>query len=267
MAINTAYDQYKLGKGRFYFAQTQGDGTLGPYRFIGNVPAFSLTPSSDSLEHVSSIGGINVKDREIQTSNDLAIAFTTDNMSRENQALWSGGTVDTVTQTSLTAQTETVAAPKVKKGFLYTVGAADTGRGLKDITVTSITQGATTLVLGTDYSVNTRTGFIALLTTGAATEGTAMTITYNVAASSKDIVANRALSITGAVRFESDNPDTGTGVSNEEHFLPRVRLSADGDWGLIGDDWQSFGFSGTVLQLSDQAGNPVPRHTITPLTA
>lgn len=265
MAINTSPDNYVLGKGRFYFAKTKPDGTLEGFRFIGNVPAFSLTPSSDTLTHVSSTGGINVTDRDIVISSDLAIGFTTDNMTAENKALWSGGTVDTVVQTSGTALTDTVV---IQKGYSFPVGETTAApSGVKNITVTSITVGGTPLVANTDYTVNGPAGLILFPTTGAALEGSTATVTYSVAASTRDVISNRAATITGAVKFISDNPDTGKGVVNEEHYLPLVRLAADGDWSLIGDDWQSFGFTGTVLQKADQAGNPIPRHTITPIIA
>lgn len=266
MAINTNPDQYVLGKGRFYFAQRQTDGTVGAFRFIGNCPAFSLTPSSDNLTHVSSTGGINVTDRDIQTSSDLAIGFTTDNMSDENKALWMGGTVDVQTIASATAQTYAVPAGSVKKGYAVPIVTALVPAGLKDITVTQIVQGGTPLVAGTDYAVNSRNGLITFLTTGAVIEGTSVTVTYSVAAATRNVKNNRGQTITGAVKFISDNPDTGNGKIDEEHFLPYVRISPDGDWGLIGSDWQSFGFTGTVLQSYDAAQNAIPRHTITPLT-
>jgi len=265
MAINTRPDQYQIGKGRFYFAPLLASGALDAYRFIGNVPAFTLTPSSDNLTHTSSTGGINVEDRNIIISQSLAIAFTTDNMSVENKALWMGGTVDTITATSQTAQTNTITA--LKKGYVYFIGVTTANpAGAKDVTVTQVQQGGTTLVAGTDYVVDGRRGSISFPTTGAAVAGTSVTVTYSIAASTRDQVNRRNLVITGAVRFESDNPDTGQGKVDEEHFLPYVRLAADGDWGLIGDDWQSFGFTGAVLQQYDVLGNPIPQHVITPLT-
>lgn len=265
MAINTHPDQYTIGKGRFYFAPLLASGALDAYRFIGNVSAFTLTPSSDTLEHVSSTGGINVQDRNIVISQSLAIGFTTDNMSIENQALWTGSSLDTITAVSATAQTQNL--PTVKLGYVYVLGATTANpAGAKDVTVTAVTQGGTTLVAGTDYVVNGRAGTISFLTTGAAT-GAAVTITYNVGASTRTQINTRNNVVNGSVRFISDNPDTGNGKTDYEYFLPYVRLAADGDWGLIGDDWQSFGFTGAVLQNYDAVGNAVPQLTITPLTA
>jgi len=265
MAIDVRPDQYALGKGRFYFAEYLPSGALDAYRFIGNVPTYTLTPSSDTLTHTSSLGGINVQDRDIIISQTLAIAFSTDNMSLENKALWMGATVDPITVTAATAQTLTVASPKL--GYVYPLGVTTVNpAGAKDVTVTTVVQGATTLVNGTDYSVNGRAGLVTFLPTGAAVAGTPVTITYNVAASTRSQVNARNRVITGAVKFISDNPDTGIGKVDDEHFLPFVRLAADGDWSLIGDDWQSFGFTGSVLQRYDTVGNPIPQHTITPLT-
>lgn len=266
MAINVQPDQYVLGKGRVYLGLYNTAGALsGGFRFLGNCPAFSISQSNDTLTHQRSTGGLNFTDRDIVISSAVSLSFSCDNMSQENKALWMGGTVDTVTNTSMTAQTDTIIGAK---GYAFPVGeTAVLPEGVKDITVTSVVNGATTLVAGVDYTVNGRTGMIAFEPGGAAVDGTVYTVLYNRAASSRDVVNDRARSIIGALKFISDNPETGAGKVDEEHYIPKVRISADGDWALIGDTWQQFSFTGTVLQTYDTAGNPLPARRITPLTA
>ena len=266
MAINTAYDQYAVAKGSLFVAPYL-NGVLQAYRFLGNAPTVTLTPSTTTLDHVSSVSGLNLKDRSLTLTNDLAVAFTVDNMSAENKALWVGSSgVQTQTITAQTAQTLTIANPVLGGVYLFGVSPV-VPAGVKDVTVASVTQGGGPLAAGTDYSVNGRTGMLGILPGGTVVAGTPITVSWSSTAATRTVINNQAMIPTVAMRFESLNPDTGLGNNNEEHFLPYVTLRPTGDLPLVSDIWQSIGFTGEVLQRSDIAGNPIARHQITSLSS
>lgn len=82
-------DNYFIGKGNVYFTETG----LAE-RHLGNVPNFVMTPSLDTLEHFSSMGGIRSKDLEIILSQSITLAITLEEFTPANIALALLGTVD-----------------------------------------------------------------------------------------------------------------------------------------------------------------------------
>ena len=85
---------YTLGRGRVFIdrfaanavvsALTKGDGE----RYLGNTPEFTMTSESEDLEHFDSDSGVRVKDGAVQLTLNRSGAFTCDNISAENIALY-----------------------------------------------------------------------------------------------------------------------------------------------------------------------------------
>lgn len=84
---------YTLGKGILYIAkynETAGV-TDADYTDIGNCSQLNVNSTQEKLEHYSSRGGINKKDKEVTTQTGYTVTPTTDEITRENLALFLAG--------------------------------------------------------------------------------------------------------------------------------------------------------------------------------
>jgi hypothetical protein len=84
MPLAPNVDNYTLGKGIVYFNPFDSDGLLTVERDLGNCPAFTFNIAIEKLEHFSSRGGINSKDKEIISQITPSVSFTLDELSAEN---------------------------------------------------------------------------------------------------------------------------------------------------------------------------------------
>jgi hypothetical protein len=244
---------YTLGRGRVFFdrfapnvsvtANTRGEGE----RYIGNTPEFSTTSAVESLDHYDSDSGVKTKDGSVQLSLDRTGAFTTDNISNENLALFFLGEISSMTQTSQTGVTETIA--NVRPDRFYQLGvsvATPSGvRSISNVVIKKNNASGADVTQSGNYEVDEITGRIYILSNAA---GIAVDddlfITYDIAASVRDRIISKNQSIYGSLRMVSDNP-TG---QNRDIYMPYVKLSPDGDYNLKGDDWQSMGFTVEILK-------------------
>lgn len=248
MAVN-AIGQTTYGSGEIYFAKyLMNTTTPGAYRYLGNTPEFLLNSEIETLEHFDSDHGIRTQDDSITTSQTRGGNITTDNINQENLALFFTGTTGIITQASAASQVENIAS--VQFGT-YHLGVNSTTRptGYRNITVSAITGsgGTPTYVNNTDYVVDAISGTVRFLEGGTLTQGTAVVINYAVGASTRDQIISGSQTIEGALKFKSFN---ATGPK-WDYFMPRVKLSPDGDFALKGEDWLEIPFNVQVLKLGE----------------
>ncbi len=253
---------YTLGRGRLFFdrftpaqvaagiiASTQGQGE----RFFGNVPSISITSAEETLDHFASTGGIRVKDDSVSLQLDRTGSFTTDNIDMKNLALlFLADSDSTVTQSSVTAATWTVTA---NRGVFFQVGQSSTvPTGVRKISNVTVHKGAgfTTTVNATgNYEIDEDLGRIYVLPNSAdIPDGTPIRVTYDAAAGTRTQVVSKTTAIYGALRWVSDNPKG----ANQDMYVPYVKMSPDGDYNLVGDDWVTMGFTFEVLAKGNLAG-------------
>lgn len=254
---------YTLGRGRLFFdrfsaaqisagitASTMGEGE----RFFGNVPSVAMTSSEETLDHFSSTGGIRTKDDSVTLQLDRTGTFTTDNIDAANLALlFLGDNAATVTQTSLTAQTYTVTA--AKRGRFYQIGATSVlPTGVRKVSNVSVRKGAgfsTVVTASGNYEVDEDLGRVYVLPGSAdIPDSTDIQITYDAASGTREQVVSKSQAIYGALHWVSDNPK-GT---QRDVLMPYVKLSPDGDYNLVGDDWAQMSFSFEILQKGNLGG-------------
>lgn len=85
-------DNLTLGRGKVFFAPyLKGAVTGGQKYHMGNAPTFSLSQTAQSLDHYNSEAGLKVLDRTVVLSEDMAVAFTLDDINLGNMTLWFGG--------------------------------------------------------------------------------------------------------------------------------------------------------------------------------
>lgn len=249
-----AAQKYKVGKGRLYFNQFVS-GTLAGKgeKYLGNTPGFSVSVSKTALDHYSSEGGISVKDASVDTQINRSGKMTCDNISPENVALFFTGTASTLTTVSASAVTETIAA--YRDTYIQLGVSASLPQGLRKVTNVVVKIGAATIAQVGNYDVDLTLGRIYIYASPVDVtliNGASLIITYDVAASTREVVVSANTSIFGSLRYVSDNP-VG---DNSDMFLPYVKLSPNGEFTLKGDKWQELSFDLEVL-LRDSATQAV----------
>jgi len=248
---------YSLGRGKLYIAKLNtatGKPDASGWRDVGNVPAFNTTVNVEELLHQSSQSGLKVTDKRVVTSQTVDFSFSMDETSSQNMALYFSGDTALVTNPAVAGFTAVSLSTSVKLGRWYDIVNASGVRAV-DIDPTKVTAkevaGNTTLVLGTDYKLDTKMGRIFLFSTAtniADGEELSVALTADAGASAQlDQVKALTKSAEQLVlKFISENPaNNDQQVELEFHS---VTLSADGDLSLIGDDWTTMQIKGTAQQ-------------------
>lgn len=257
-------DNLVVGRGRVYFDQLI-KGVYQGERYLGNTPDFSMSTSVDKLDHFSSDRGLRQKDKSINLETTRSLSLTTDNISVENVALFFAGTVLSSLQSAQTGVQEKVnGGSKVMRGRQYQLGvSADYPMGQGGIKAetfnivyadasASISTGSgdistlpgVTVLPPENYELDANSGSLWIETDAPDIVGDVqLVVSYDRAASSRDVVISTDNVVEGALRFVSDNPEG----ENMSYFFPKVSISPDGDYALKGDDWQQIGFTAEVL--------------------
>lgn len=192
MATAPNTDNYTLGKGVVFFDQLVA-GTYQGERDLGNAPAFTFNIAVEKLEHYSSRGGLKAKDKEIISQITPGLAFTLDEVNKENLALLTLGDVTTVNQTGGQVVAEEVIAHLGKRTDLANRGVISWDLPYDDTAADNVI-----FVVG--ETVTGAAGGIGIVTkvTGDATSGVLQ------------------LSLTNAIAFVDDEILTGDGTGAAE---------------------------------------------------
>lgn len=242
-----ATKNYTLGRGKVHFARFKpGTTTPDGFRYIGNTPEFSLNIESEELDHYSSDEGIREKDDSVPLEVNRTGSLTTDNIDPENVALFFFGSSEIITQASVPSVNVTIES--IKPGHGYKIGATDAnpaGYFGIDPQGFSATNGATPLVIGTDYELDADNGIITFLEgSSVASEGDDITLDFGVRASTRSRVISGSQPVEGAMMYVTKNPKGDDAV----FLMPYVKITPNGDYALKGDDWQQIPLSLEVLK-------------------
>jgi hypothetical protein len=243
---------YTLGRGELKFSPF-AVGTQNETGFddLGNVPEFNLTREVEMLEHFSSREGVRSKDQSVLTQNMMTGNFTADEIRRQNLAYFLGAT--STVQTVSSATGATTAIPNATPGRQYQLGASlSNPMGLRDLSNVVVTNTTTSVVIAAEnnYTVDLASGIITILEGSAVITGSVgITVTFNHAAFTRQLVVTADMEIEGALRFVSKAP-VGMRV---DWYLPWVKLTPNGDMQVISDDWATIPFNIEVLKKSGYA--------------
>lgn len=237
---------YTIGKGRLFFDQfAPGTKTGTGEMFFGNAPEVTTNADVETLDHYDSTEGLNVKDESITTENNLGGSFTVDTINADNLALWFAGSIQQAAVTAATGVSETF---KVRRGRFYQLGVTqETPTGARNVTNVEITSGSpsSAIALANNVEVDLETGRIYIEVDAPDIEdGDTITVTYDIEASARKIVIGRGQEIRGALRFVSANP-VG---KQKDYYWPYVKITSNGDYSLIGDEWMTMSFNFEVLK-------------------
>lgn len=240
-----------LGRGVLLLDRISAAGALQGFNHTGDCDQISISPAIEKVTHNSSMSGVSTVYAEILKSTTWNITVEGFEMSKKNMALMMMGDEADFLQdaNAAIAGAALASATQARLGGIYATG-------YRNITVTDVKQGATTLVEGTDYEVfSAEAGLIRILPTSPSFAA-ATAITWD--GSAEAIVAGDLSVINGGTQgkigckgiFLSDNP---AGPQQELHFW-NASLTPSGDFGFIAADTPiKFTLSG-VLQ-DDTAGN------------
>lgn len=252
LGINPTGKDYKkhylLGRGCIYIAPlnpTTGLPDTG-FRNLNHASEITLSPEINEVEHVNLCVGNGDVDDIFVTRRRFNLAFTLEEISHDNSALYSFGTVEEVANPAVAGIVAYDAGTAVK-GRSYQVktsaGVRAFGIDAADLTVKWDVSGVNaTLVEGTDYEVDEARGTIFLLMTSStiATDDKILNITL---AANAGAVANvqRMLAVTDDVRDYAVWIKGLNGKDGEPYDLDlfSVRLKPAGSVSLINLDQQT----------------------------
>jgi len=251
----------QLGKGEVWFSP-YSPGTQNPtgFEWLGNCPSFALNAEMEKLDHFGSTGGIRQKDQSVMLSKDVTGTITCDDIRVANVARFIGADVSTKTDAGSVGVNYNIAA--VTPGRRYQIGASSanpTGdRQISAVTVKDDAGVPATFAATTDYIVYPELGMIEVVAGGTIVAGTNLVITYTTAASSRTVMVSSEDEIEGELKFIADNP-VG---ANIDYYMPWVKLSPNGEFALITEEWASLPFNIEVLKKTGYAalygdGRPV----------
>jgi hypothetical protein len=259
--LNTAgtpnTNDYNLGRGKVYFAELDSNNQPQGFRDLGNATEFNLNVESEKLEHFSSQAGLKTVDKEVVISQKVGLTLTLDEINFQNLALFLSGTSASRFNVGGTAITGNGNLTVVNQGEWYDLYSGATGQPasnaqdarIYDIGVVTIEPngGGSAYVEGTDYTVDRDLGRIFVIEGGDMVAGDydVDVATYSSStASVHEVKALTQSAIDGALKFVAINPADDSKIV--EYNFHQVRLAAEGDLSLIGDDW-------TVMQLTGTA--------------
>jgi hypothetical protein len=245
LAMDFTSKNLTIPRGKVFFGPFLA-GTYNPGAFIdlGNVPSLTFQGDIQKLPHYSSMAGMREKDRDIVVGRDLTATLVTDDMGLTNRRLWLTGSVATVTTAALTDQEDVFedAGP----GDIFQLGRTDANpTGHRGVTVTAVVNGATTYDVTDDYLVHSDIGMIEIVEGGAIAAGTDLTVTYDVAAASRQRVASGDVEIEGELKIVAFNA-VGDQI---DYTFPRVQISGSGGLDLMQDP-ESPAFQQMTLDVS-----------------
>jgi hypothetical protein len=243
---------YTLGRGELLFSPFAA-GTQNETGFddLGNVPEFNLSREIEMLDHFSSREGIRNKDQSVLTQNMMTGNFTADEIRRQNLAYFLGGSASLQTVSSGTAVVTLI--PDATPGRRYQLGATTANpmgvRDVSNVVVTNTTTSAT-ISATNNYTVDAASGMITVLEGSADITGSVgITVTFNHAAFTRQLVVTSDMEIQGALKFISKAP-VGMRV---DWYLPWVKLTPNGDMQVISDEWSTIPFNIEVLKKAGLA--------------
>lgn len=236
-----------VGAGKVYFNRFDTAGAMTQWRDLGEVSKLELTTSVDTIDKKSSRTGSRGLVARVVTGSAAELSMTMDEWDPENVAMALLGVTAAFSQTTGTATDQAISGT-TKKGYGLSTGK------LK-IVVTAVKVGATTLVLGTDYSVDSDAGIINILPGAGVAVPDGSSITWSGSHPTITSVQAQALAqgiIQGSLRF----------VSAADAYGPRwmidvwkVQITPDGAVSLLAEQYGELNVKGSVLQDSTKAAD------------
>ena len=166
---------------------------------LGNVPNFSITRESETIEHSAVVSGERLIDLTLQLSQKLGFSFAIDEFNAANiDKLMKGNGVTSNVQSGSSISNEAGTAPAILDRSIFTAES--------NISALVVTGASSTPVftLNTDYELTDAiTGEIKILSSGTIAAGLTLEIDYTSAARTRDkVLPGKTLQVTGLCRVD-----------------------------------------------------------------
>lgn len=276
---NTTY--YNLGRGKVYIADNDVNGLPQKWRDIGNTDAFKYSVTTTSVQHKQSMSSLRTVDGEAVTDMAIETSFSIDELSFENLALFTNGTLTAaggVTNPAVAGITiitpAFVAQANVAAGYWYDI---ETAAGVRayDILAASLHLAVTApgtpaaLVLTTDYVVDTKMGRFQLTAAGVVKVNTggagniSMSLDADALASAKFDQVQALTAVPGKRSIKHIGINASNNGNVREFEFHSVQLAATGDCTLIADTYTNMGFKGAATKNNNALYAASPYFSIT----
>lgn len=192
---------------------------------VGNIPNFSITRESETIEHSAVVSGERLIDLTLQLSQKLGFSFAIDEFNAPNiDKLLKGNGVTSNVQSGDTIVDEAATAPVIIDRSIFTAES-----NISSLIITG-SGGTPTYVLNTDYELTDAiTGEIKILLSGSITTALALLLDYTSAARTRDkVIPGKTLQVTGLCRVDIQ-------PINGKHFtwiIQNAALRAEGEIAL-----------------------------------
>lgn len=230
----TCNTEYFAGQGKVFVApRSKGGAINGGWSELGDTSRMEISTSQNYQDIYESCSGNRSIVAHYVTQTDWNFAVDAMSFSKENLARAFYGTASAVVGGSVTDEAVTAYA------LNQIIPLKNPG-----VSAVTVQKGATTLVAGTDYTLDAANGTITIIS--SANTGTfpaALTVDYTFAGYDK-VETNVTQSGEFAFRFEGTNMTTGKAVIVEVH---RVALNLAGALSIISTDPATFTMEGMVL--------------------
>lgn len=238
--------KYFSGQGKLFLSEKNAStGVYAGFVDVGNCSKLSIAFKTDVVEHKESRSGNRLVDVRMATGKTAEASMTLDSFDAENLARVMYAAVTTSAAGTVTAETFTAALDRVHPlAFLKIASVVLKGTGAKS---------AITYQLNKNYTVNTETGSIYILTDAAQTAASA---TANITAADVLTVAYTYAAQTSTSAFKNAQPEfklrfeglnTADGNNPVVITIPRFTPDPLKDLSIIDDKLQSFECSGAAL--------------------
>jgi hypothetical protein len=234
---------YVVGKGRL-FVKVSG---ATQFQEVGDVDDFSMSQDNTLLERFSNQYGARTKTDSRITQQNASLSFTCLQGTARNLAL--------ALMSDKTALTQSLGTSSLGTFTSVQVGdVIDTGKlNISVQTLADHTTAADPWVADTNYKLDSASGTLKILALVTAATSVDLTVNYPaIAASTHQLLAGLGQnpSLTAELVFIALNESS---VPIEKYTFWSVKLSPDGDVGLIGDDYRNFKIKGEIIADSTQA--------------
>lgn len=230
----TCTTEYFSGQGKVYVAPRAKSGAInGGWTELGDTSRLEITTNQTFQDIYESCSGNRSIVAHYVTQTDWAFAVDAMSFSKENLARAFYGTASAVVGGSVTDEAVTAYALNQVIPLKH-----------PSVSAVVVQKGATTLTVGTDYTVDAANGTITLVSSAnAGTLPAALTVDYTYAGYDK-VETNTVTGGEYAFRFEGINMTTGKAVIATVH---RVALDLAGTLSLISTSPSTFTMEGMVL--------------------
>ncbi len=236
MAKNSIF----TGGGKLYFEKLNSDGTYDNIMYFGKTDGLSFSTSVDWKEHYDTEGCTTLLDARYPSKKSAEIKFSTSEITIDMQNRAFLGTIVNTTQTAETDKAIVIAGTEVMAGYIVDIGILNgTGLIVKDATDT------TTYVEGTDYTFDSKAGFLEIIVGGSIVDGAGLDLTVGdvPAQSIKTSATMKESALLGRFTVVTAS-QTG---NNFKYIFKKLSITQDGDFSIKGEDIATLSFTGSAM--------------------